>query len=83
VWYSADFSDWRLRKLNWPTEMGKPDIWAPAVRQGNDGRFYFYTSTNHNIYAGVADHPKGPFQNILAGIVFLSKTASGGRKCTA
>jgi len=67
VWYSADFSDWRLRKLNWPTEMGKPDIWAPAVRQGNDGRFYFYTSTNHNIYAGVADHPKGPFQNILGG----------------
>jgi arabinoxylan arabinofuranohydrolase len=65
VWHSANFLDWRLKKLNWPTEMGKPDIWAPSVRQGNDGRFYLYTSTSHNIYAGVAEHPEGPFKNIL------------------
>ena len=67
VWYSPDFVDWRLTKLNWPTSMNQPDIWAPAVAQGTDGRFYLYTSTNHNIYAGVADHPKGPFTNILGG----------------
>lgn len=65
VWYSPDFVDWKLAKLNWPTEMGKPDIWAPAVTQGTDGKFYFYTSTDHDIYAGVADHPKGPFTNLL------------------
>jgi beta-xylosidase len=45
--------------------MGEPDIWAPAVVQGRDGKFYMYTSTNHNIYAGVADHPRGPFRNLL------------------
>lgn len=67
VWRSADFKNWKLTKLAWPSSMGQPDIWAPAVRQGVDGRFYLYTSTNHNIYAGVAGHPKGPFKNILAG----------------
>ncbi len=67
VWYSPNFVDWKLTKLNWPTSMGKPDIWAPAVTQGTDGKFYFYTSTDHNIYAGVADHPKGPFNNLLGG----------------
>jgi arabinoxylan arabinofuranohydrolase len=67
VWYSADFQDWTLTKLNWPTAMGKPDIWAPAVTQGTDGKFYFYPSVDHNIYAGVADHPRGPFRNILGG----------------
>lgn len=65
VWYSPDFVNWKLTKLNWPTSMGKPDIWAPAVTQGTDGKFYLYTSTDHNIYAGVAEHPKGPFTNLL------------------
>src|SRR5687767_8595239 len=67
VWRSADFNNWKLTKLNWPTSMNLPDIWAPAVTQGTDGRFYLYTSVNHNIYAGVADHPMGPFRNILGG----------------
>lgn len=67
VWRSADFRNWKLTKLNWPTSMGLPDIWAPAVTRGVDGRFYLYTSVNHNIYAGVADHPMGPFRNILGG----------------
>src|SRR5215218_7223697 len=65
VWRSVDFKNWKLTKLNWPTSMGLPDIWAPAVRQGNDSRFYFYTATNHNLYAGVSEHPYGPFKNIL------------------
>ncbi|MFN2457279.1 MAG: family 43 glycosylhydrolase [Chitinophagaceae bacterium] len=67
VWRSSDFMNWKLTKLNWPTLMGLPDVWAPAVTQGTDGKFYLYTSTNHNIYAGVADHPVGPFSNILGG----------------
>lgn len=67
VWRSLDFKDWKLTKLNWPTSMGLPDIWAPAVRQGIDGRFYFYTAVNHALYAGVSDHPYGPFKNILGG----------------
>lgn len=67
VWRSADFVNWKLTRLNWPTAMEQPDIWAPEVVKGTDGRFYMYTSTNHNIYAGVADHPRGPFENILGG----------------
>lgn len=67
VWRSADFVNWKLTKLNWPTSMGQPDIWAPAVVKGTDGKFYLYTSTNHNIYVGVADHPRGPFTNVLGG----------------
>lgn len=67
VWYSPDFIDWKLTKLNWPTSMRKPDIWAPAVTRGVDGKFYFYPSVDHNIYVGVADHPKGPFKNVLGG----------------
>ncbi len=65
VWYSADFTDWKLITLNWPTSMGIPNMWAPAVTEGKDGRFYMYYSLNSEIYAGVADHPKGPFRNLL------------------
>lgn len=65
VWRSADFINWKLTKLNWPSSMKLPDIWAPAVRQGPDGRFYLYTTVNHNIYVGVANHPAGPFSNAL------------------
>ena len=65
VWRSADFVNWKLIKLNWPTSMHLPDVWAPAVRQGIDGKFYLYTTVDHNIYAGVAAHPLGPFRNVL------------------
>ncbi len=59
VWSSPDFVNWKLSKLNWPTSMGLPDIWAPAVRQAPDGKFYFYTATDHNIYAGQSRPPYG------------------------
>ncbi len=65
VWRSADFVNWTLTKLNWPTSMQLPDIWAPAVRQASNGKFYLYTTVNHNLYVGVADHPAGPFRNAL------------------
>lgn len=80
VWRSADFQNWKLTKLNWPTSMGLPDIWAPAVARGTDGRFYLYTSVNHNIYAGVADHPLGPFQNILGGDSIFIKNRQWWKK---
>lgn len=65
VWRSADFVNWKLTRLNWPTSMKLPSIWAPAVAKAPDGKFYLYTSVNHNIYVGVADHPAGPFRNVL------------------
>lgn len=51
VWRSADLINWKLTKLNWPTSMQLPDVWAPAVRQAADGKFYLYTTVNHNIYS--------------------------------
>jgi arabinoxylan arabinofuranohydrolase len=67
VWRSPDFRNWKLTKLNWPSSMELPSVWAPAVTRGKDGRFYLYTSTDHNLYAGVSDHPLGPFTNLLGG----------------
>ena len=67
VWRSADFVNWKLTKLNWPTSMQLPDIWAPAVRRAGNGKFYLYTTIDHNLYVGVADHPAGPFRNALGG----------------
>lgn len=66
VWYSSDFYDWKMRKLNWPTTKLGDVIWAPCVVKGKDGRFYLYSSTGHNIYVGASSHPMGPFKNLLA-----------------
>ncbi|WP_342648037.1 family 43 glycosylhydrolase [Mucilaginibacter sp. CSA2-8R] len=71
VWRSADMVNWKLTLLNWPTAMHLPDVWAPAVRQGTNGQFYLYTTVNHQIYAGVSNHPLGPFHNILGDGAFI------------
>lgn len=65
VWYSTDLKNWKLRTLNWPTSTHLRNMWAPAVVQGKDGRFYAYYSLKSQIYVGVADHPVGPFRNLL------------------
>jgi len=65
VWYSANFLDWKMRKLNWPTTRLGEVIWAPCVVKGKDGRFYLYSSTGHQIYVGASNHPMGPFKNLL------------------
>jgi len=65
VWFSTDFCDWKMRKLNWPTTKLGEVIWAPCVVKGKDGRFYLYSSTGHNIYVGAASNPLGPFKNLL------------------
>jgi arabinoxylan arabinofuranohydrolase len=71
-WESDDFKQWTYRELNWPTKeactsptsMGAM-VWAPAVVRGKDGRFYMYVSVGSEIWAGVAEHPLGPWQNAL------------------
>jgi len=65
VWYSTDFQNWKMRRLNWPTTALGSYIWSPNVVKGKDNRYYFYTSVESNIYVGVADHPMGPFHNLL------------------
>lgn len=65
VWYSDNFVDWKVKTLNWPTSTKINNMWAPDVAKGKDGKFYIYYSLNSQIYAGVADDPKGPFRNLL------------------
>jgi len=65
VWYSTDFRNWRMRRLNWPTtDLGRY-IWGSNVVKGKDNRFYFFSTVASNIFVGVADHPMGPFHNLL------------------
>lgn len=70
VWHSVDLRRWTHQVLDWPSPEAIPgaevvDVWAPDVIQGPDGRFYLYISINHEIWAGVADHPLGPWRNLL------------------
>ncbi len=71
-WESANFKDWTFRELNWPTKAACTSgtskgamVWAPSVVRGVDGRFYMYVSVGSEVWAGVADHPLGPWKNAL------------------
>lgn len=71
-WESADFKNWTYRVLNWPTKAACTSptsksamVWAPGVVRARDGRFYMYVSVGSEIWAGVADHPLGPWRNAL------------------
>lgn len=66
VWHSKDFKNWTNTVLNWPgRDLDVTNVWAPDVIEGRDGRFHMYISINHEIWAGVADHPLGPWRNAL------------------
>lgn len=71
-WESEDFKTWTYRVLNWPTlaqctsPSGKTaKVWAPSVVRGGDGRFYMYVSVANEVWVGVAEHPLGPWRNLL------------------
>lgn len=71
-WESADFRNWTYRELNWPTKAACTSstsrgamVWAPSVIQGVDGKFYMYVSVGSEVWAGVAEHPLGPWKNLL------------------
>lgn len=71
-WSSEDFANWEFHELNWPTKAACTSptskdarVWAPSVVQGVDGAFYMYVSVGSEIWAGSADHPLGPWQNLL------------------
>lgn len=71
-WESDDFKNWTYRFLNWPTadQCTSPTsysakVWAPSVVQGGDGRFYMYVSVGSEVWVGVAEHPLGPWRNVL------------------
>lgn len=71
-WESADFKNWTYRVLNWPTKTActsptskSAKVWAPSVVRAHDGRFFMYVSVGNEVWAGVADHPLGPWRNAL------------------
>lgn len=71
-WSSEDFANWEFHELNWPTKAACTSptskdamVWAPSVVQGIDGAFYMYVSVGSEIWVGFANHPLGPWQNLL------------------
>lgn len=71
-WESADFRGWTYRTLNWPTKKACTSkaskgamVWAPSVVKAPNGRFYMYVSVGSEVWAGVADHPLGPWTNAI------------------
>lgn len=70
-WVSDDFQNWTFNKLNWPTKeactsplSGDSKVWAPSVIKKEDV-FYMYISVGSEVWCGKANHPLGPWENML------------------
>jgi beta-xylosidase len=67
---TRDFKTFTQRHLNWPTKRACTSstsngsmVWAPSVRKAPDGKFYMYVAVGSELWAGVSDHPLGPWKN--------------------
>ncbi len=72
VFVTKDFIHFEQKQINWPTkkqcttdESSRDMVWAPSVVE-KDGKFYMYVSVGGEVWAGVADHPLGPWKNMKA-----------------
>jgi beta-xylosidase len=70
VFETNDFVHFTQRHLNWPTKKActsptsqRANVWAPSVVKGRDGKFHMFVSVGNEVWAGVADHPLGPWRN--------------------
>jgi len=70
---SEDFVNWEQKHLNWPTKEACTSptsnhnmVWAPSVIRAKDGKFYMFVSVGSEIWAGVSEHPLGPWKNLKA-----------------
>lgn len=70
-WVSDDFQNWTFNQLNWPTKAActSPlsngnNVWAPSVVKKGDA-FYMYISVGSEVWCGRAEHPLGPWENML------------------
>lgn len=70
-WVSDDFQNWTFNKLNWPTKEACTSptsntnmVWAPSVVKKGE-HFYMYISVGSEVWCGVAEHPLGPWKNML------------------
>lgn len=73
-WVSSDFKSWTYHELNWPTKSACRSprssgamVWAPSVVRAPDQKFYMYVSVGSEVWAGVADHPLGPWRDLCEG----------------
>jgi beta-xylosidase len=69
---TKDFKTFIRRHINWPTKQACTSptsnsnmVWAPSIRKAN-GKFYMYVAVGSEVWAGVADHPLGPWKNAKA-----------------
>jgi beta-xylosidase len=70
VFETTDFKTFERRHINWPTKKACTSptsagsmVWAPSVRKAPDGKFYMYVSVGSEVWAGVSEHPLGPWKN--------------------
>ncbi len=80
-WTSEDFVNWTFEDLNWPTKAACTSttskdamVWAPSVVKGIDGKFYMYVSVGSEVWVGGADHPLGPWRNLLEDQPLITET---------
>jgi beta-xylosidase len=71
LWVSDDFKNWSRKELNWPTKQlckspasNGSKVWAPSVILGTDKKYHMFVSVGSEVYAGVSDHPEGPWRNV-------------------
>jgi len=71
VFETKDFKAFKQHHLDWPNKnkcisptSNNSMVWAPSVRKSSNGKFYMYVAIGGEIWAGVSDHPLGPWQNL-------------------
>jgi arabinoxylan arabinofuranohydrolase len=76
-WESKDMKNWTFHKLNWPTKQlctsnlsNGNKVWAPSIVKKN-GKYYMYVSVGSEVWCGVAEHPLGPWKNMLDGVPLI------------
>ncbi|MEP4534298.1 MAG: family 43 glycosylhydrolase [Cyclobacteriaceae bacterium] len=67
---TTDFQNFERKHISWPnldeciSPTSRQDkVWAPGVIKGKDSKFYMYVTVHNEIWAGVANHPTGPWKN--------------------
>ncbi len=70
VFETKDFLNFSRKHINWPTKKlcTSPTsleamVWAPSVVKGRNNKFYMYVSVGSEVWAGVSEHPLGPWKN--------------------
>lgn len=70
VFETKDFKNFIRKHIEWPTKKlcTSPTswdamVWAPSVVKAKNGKYYMYVSVGSEVWAGVSEHPLGPWKN--------------------